>query len=220
MTESVYASLLNLSAGAFLVAAVLIVWRRDLHAMISLLAGQGLVLAAIPVVEGIHTHDHVLVGAGIGVVLVRAIVMPALLRRALGARAPQQREASPLVNTTASLLIAAALTVFSYAVTRPVVALDPSAATRALPAAFAVILIAIFVMTSRRKALSQAVGFLMLANGIAATAFLVTAGVPLIVELGASVDIVLAIAILAILIERVRRAFGATEVDQMRELQD
>jgi len=117
-------------------------------------------------------------------------------------------------------LITAGLTVLAYAVTRPIIALDPTEATRAVPAAFAVILIAVFVMVSRRRALSQAVGFLMLDNGIAATGFLITAGVPLIVELGASLDALFAVLVLGVLTGRMRRAFGDTDLDQLRELRD
>jgi hydrogenase-4 component E len=83
-----------------------------------------------------------------------------------------------------------------------------------------VILIALFVMVSRRRALSQAVGFLMLDNGIAATGFLTTAGVPLIVELGASLDALFAVLVLGVLTGRMRRAFGDTDLDQLRELRD
>ena len=114
----------------------------------------------------------------------------------------------PLVNTASSLLIAAVLTVVAFAVTRPVVDLEPDVTTAAVPAAFAVILIALFVMATRRHAVSQAAGFLMLDNGIAATAFLLTAGVPLIVELGASLDVLFAVIVIGVLTGRLRRTFG------------
>jgi hypothetical protein len=110
------------------------------------------------------------------------VVLPWLLARAVGAEPREQREATPLINTATSLLIAAALTVAAFAVSQPMANLEPSATTNAVPTAFGVILIALFVMTTRRHAVSQAAGFLMLDNGIAATAFLLTAGVPLIVE--------------------------------------
>ena len=66
----------------------------------------------------------------------------------------------------------------------------------------AVVLIALLVMVTRRHAVSQAAGFLMLDNGIAATAFLLTAGVPLIVELGASLDVLFAIIVIGVLTGR------------------
>ena len=62
--------------------------------------------------------------------MLRAVVLPWLLARAVGAEPHEQREATPLVNIAASLLIAAALTVAAYAVTRPLVEPGPSPATR------------------------------------------------------------------------------------------
>ena len=220
MTEIHYASVLDLAAGGLLLAAVLIVWRRDLRSIVRLLVVQGVALAAIPVIRGVHDQDWALVTVGLAVFALRAIVLPWLLARAVGAEPREQREATPLVNTTASLLIAAALTVVAFAVTRPVVDLDPGAATNAVPAAFAVILIALFVMVTRRHAISQAAGFLMLDNGIAATAFLLTAGVPLIVELGASLDVLFALIVIGVLTGRLRRTFGGADLDRLQELRD
>ena len=218
MTQATYSGVLNLAAGAFLLTAVLIVWRRELRAIVVLLAWQGLALAAIPLTEGIYQDDAALITVGLVVLLLRAVALPLLLARAIGTEARERRESTPLVNTTASLLVTASLTVLAYAVTRPVIALDPSPATRAVPAAFAVILIAVFVMVSRRRAVSQAVGFMMLDNGIAATAFLITAGVPVIVELGASLDVMFAVLVLGLLTGHMRRTFGGTDLDQLREL--
>ena len=218
MTQATYNGVLNLAAGAFLLAAVLIVWRRELRAIVALLAWQGLALAAIPLAEGIYQDEAALVLVGVVVLVLRAIVLPLLLVRAVGTEAHERRESTPLVNTTTSLLVTAGLTVLAYAVTRPIIALDPTPTTRAVPAAFAVILIAVFVMVSRRRALSQAVGFMMLDNGIAATAFLITAGVPLIVELGASLDVLFAVLVLGLLTGPMRRTFGDTDLDQLTEL--
>jgi hydrogenase-4 component E len=220
MTQTTYAGLLDLAAGAFLLTAVLIVWRRELRAIVRLLAWQGMALAAIPLVEGLHQQDGAIITVGVVVLLLKALVLPILLGRAVGTEDQERRESTPLVNTTASLLITAGLTVLAYAVTRPIIALDPTEATRAVPASFAVILVAVFVMVSRRRALSQAVGFLMLDNGIAATGFLITGGVPLIVELGASLDALFAVLVLGVLTGRMRRAFGDTDLDQLRELRD
>ena len=220
MTQATYTGVLDLAAGAFLLAAVLIVWHRDLRAIVRLLAWQGAALAALPITEGIYQRDAALVTVGIIVFLLRAVALPVLLARAVSAEDHERRESTPLVNTAASLLITAGLTVLAYAVTEPLIALSPSPGTRAVPAAFAVILVAVFVMVSRRRALSQAVGFLMLDNGITATAFLLTAGVPLIVELGASLDVLFAVAVLGLLTRHMRRTFGGTDLDQLRELRD
>jgi hydrogenase-4 component E len=67
---------------------------------------------------------------------------------------------------------------------------------------------------------SQAAGFLMLDNGIAVTAFLLTAGVPLIVELGASLDVLFAVLVIGVLTGRLTGVFGGAELDALQELHD
>ncbi|ABK65258.1 MULTISPECIES: hypothetical protein [Mycobacterium] len=220
MSDADFAILIDFAAGGLVLAAVLIVWRRDLRAIVGLLAWQGVALAAIPLVRGVHEADAALIVVGGAVLVLRAVVLPRLLARAVGAEQRDQRDATPLVNTATSLLIAAALTVVAFAVSQPIANLEPSATTNAVPAAFGVVLIALFVMTTRRHAVSQAAGFLMLDNGIAATAFLLTAGVPLIVELGASLDVLFAVIVIGVLTGRLRRAFGGADLDQLQELRD
>ena len=220
MNEATFTTFIDFAAGGLTLAAVLIVWRRDLRAIVRLLAWQGVAVAAIPIVRGLHDDDAALVVVGVAVLVLRAGILPWLLSRALAAEQQAQREATPLVNTATSLLITGALTVVAFATTGPLVDLEPNPVVNAVPAAFAVVLIALFVMTTRRHAVSQAAGFLMMDNGIAATAFLLTAGVPLIVELGVSLDVLFAVLVIGVLTGRLRRAFGGADLDQLQELCD
>lgn len=216
-----FVNMLDLAAGGVLLAAVLAVWRRDLSAIVrQLLVIQGIALAAIPIIRGLHDQDRALIAVGVGVLAVRAFLLPWLLARALGAERKERREAAPLVSNAASLLVVTALVVVAFIITGPVVALAPSSATIATPAAIATVLIALFMMATRRNAISQAVGLLILDNGIAATAFLLTAGVPLIVELGASLDVLFVLIVLGVLTGQLRKAFGGVDLDLLRELRD
>ncbi len=220
MTYNTFAVSVDLAAGGLLLAAVLIVWRRDLTAITRLLGWQGAALAAIPVLRGAYDGDAALIGVGVAVLVLRAAVLPRLLARAVSAEPQGRREATPLVNTATSLLITAGLTLAAFATTGALVNLQPAATTTAVPAATAVVLIALLVMVTRRHAVSQAAGFLMLDNGIAATAFLLTAGVPLIVELGASLDVLFAVIVIGVLTGRLSRTFGGADLDALQELHD
>ncbi|MFE0173296.1 hypothetical protein ACFWZ2_13335 [Streptomyces sp. NPDC059002] len=225
MSESLFTQLLDLACGAFLLAAVVVLWRRELAAIVRVFALQGVALAAIAVLLGVHEERWDVVGVGVGIGLLRAALLPYLIRRALialvaGRAHDEARETQPVVNVAASLLTAAALTLLAYAVARPLVELDPTPATRALPVGIAVLLIGFFVLVTRRRALAQVVGFLLLDNGITATAFLAASGVPLIVELGVSFDVLLAVLVLQLLTARMREAFGTTDIDDLRELRD
>ena len=220
MTDMSYPLLLDLAAGVFLLTAIGVLWRRQLASMIRLFGVQGAALAGIVAILGVHERHLELIPVAAGLGLLRAGVLPYLARRALGRAPAEARETRPLVNVAASLLAAAALTLLAYAVTRPLVALAPTPATAILPAAVAVVLIGFFTLVTRRRALSQLVGFLLLDNGITATAFLATAGVPLIVELGVSFDLLLVVLVLQVLTTRLRTTFGSTDLDELRELRD
>ncbi|MFI6356536.1 hypothetical protein ACIBJF_28615 [Streptomyces sp. NPDC050743] len=230
MSGDLYTQLLDLACGAFLLAAVVVLWRRELASIVRVFALQGVALAALAVLLGAHEERWDLIAVGLGIGALRAGVLPYLMRRALAAliqdrrrygdRGAETRETQPLVNVAASLLTAALLTLLAYAVARPLTELNPTPATRALPVGLAVVLIGFFVLVTRRRALAQVVGFLLLDNGITATAFLATSGVPLIVELGVSFDVLLAVLVLQILTTRMREAFGTTDIDDLRELHD
>ena len=219
MTSPGFTTALDLAAGALLLLAVLIVWRRGLRGMIVLLGLQGVALGLIPILTGAHASDFSLIGVGLGVLVLRSLVIPGVLLKLLAGDTPP-RETAPSVNTTASLLAAALLTTLAFAAGRPLVSLDPTPAVRAAPLGLAVVLLGVFVLVTRRRALSQVVGFLLCDNGITAVAFLLTAGVPLVVELGASLDVLLAVIVLQILGGRMRVKFGGTHLDELRELRE
>ena len=220
MTDTRYPLYLDLAAGLFLLSAIGVLWRRQLSSMIRLFGLQGAALAAVVAILGIHQQSLELILVAVGLGTLRAAVLPWLARRALGDSPAEPRETRPVVNVATSLLAAAALTLLAYAVAQPLVTLAPSPATTILPAALAVVLIGFFTLVTRRRALSQMVGFLLLDNGITATAFLATAGVPLIVELGVSFDLLLVVLVLQVLTTRLRTAFGTSDLDELQELHD
>jgi len=81
------------------------------------------------------------------------------------------------------------------------------------------VLIGFFVLVTRRRALSQLVGFLLMDTDHHGRV-LTTAGVGLVVELGVSLDVLLAVLVLQVLASRMRETFGDTDLDELRELHD
>lgn len=210
---------LDLLCGGILLTAVLILWRRELAAIVRLLALQGAFIAGLALVVAAQEGGVVPYLVALGLLGLKAFAIPMVLRRVL-ADSGEARETEPIVNVAASLLAAALLTLLAYVVSQPLVALAPSPATRALPVGVAVVLLGFFVLVTRRRALSQVVGFLLLDNGIATTAFLAASGVPLVVELGVSLDVLLVVLVLQILTARMRQTFGGTDLDELNELRD
>lgn len=220
MSDTVFVQLLDLACGALLLTAVLILWRRELTVIIRVFAVQGLALAVLVAVLAAHERSAELGAVAAGIAVLRAGVLPYLLRRALARGGEVRRETRPLVNVASSLLAAAVLTMLAYAVSPPLIALVPSPATQAIPVGLTVVLIGFFVLVTRRRALSQLVGFLLMDNGITAVGFLTTAGAGLVVELGVSLDVLLVVLVLQILTTRMRETFGDADLDELRELRD
>lgn len=218
-TDTTFVQLLDLGAGLVLVTSFATLWFRRLVTVARVIAVQGFALAAVGLVIGLHENEAEFVAVSAMVGVLRGLVLPWLILRAVRA-GDEQREVESLINVPASLLAASALTLIAYASTRNVVALSDSPQVRAIPIGVAVGLIGVLLIVSRRKAVLQIMGVLMLDNGIALVMFLGTSGVPLAVELGIASDVLLAIVIFQVLTSRIRNKFGGTDLDQMRELRD
>jgi len=219
VSDGTYAGVLALVAGLVLVCAVVTLWRRSLAAIVRVLAVQGLALGGVALVLGIHLHNDVLMVVAALAIVLQGVAIPTLLARVV-ARNPANRETAPIVNVPASLVGAGALTFLAYSVTGPIVALVPTVAGRLIPLGFATVLIGFFAMAVRRKAVSQIVGLLLVNNGIALIAFLATAGVPLVVEFGESLDVLLVVVLLRVIASQMGPKFGVLDLDQLQELHD
>jgi len=219
MSGSSYTQLLDLAAGLVLVCAILTLWRSDLRAITSILSIQGVALGVVAGVLAIHIHDGALAITAVIVFVVKGSVIPILIRQVVR-RDPGSREVSPLINVPASLAGAVVLVAIAFLASGKITALFPNPASRLAPIGIATVLVGFLVLVTRRKTVSQIVGLLLIDNGVALVAFLLTTGVPLVVELGASLDVLLVVVVLRVLATVMRTHFGAFDLDQMQELRD
>ena len=211
---------INLACGVLLLTAIGALWRRQVSALIPILVVQGIAMTSIAVLLASRHQDGgeaMVVAAVVGVL--KIIVIPLFLLR-VHRLVPDARETRPLANVASSLLAAAGLCMLAYAAARPFADAAVSPTASAAPVGLALVLIGFFLAATRRRAISQIVALLLIDNGIAATAFLATEGVPLIVELGVSADLVLLVLVLQVLSARLVATFGPTDLDDLRELHD
>jgi len=220
MATETYAQLVGLCTGVLLLSAVLLVWSRSLRAQVTLLAAQGVALAGLVMVLGVREHDAELVAVAGLVLVLKGVVLPGVLVRTVSRHGVDVREETPIINTTVSLITLSLLTMLAFLVSRPLSVLGEGPTTAAVPVGIALVLYGMVVLATRRHAVSQLLGFLMLDNGIATVAFLTAGGVPLIVELGASLDVLLVVLILQVLTSHIRTEFGEADLDDLSELRD
>jgi hydrogenase-4 component E len=219
MSTQTYQQLIATTTGLLLLTAVLQVWGRSIVRAIGLLVLQGIALAGLVLTVGVHAGEGTAPLVAVLLLVVKAVVMPwAMLRsaRLIGVT----REHSSRVNAAVELIGAAGLTLLAYAVSGPILGNRTDPASQAVPVGFSLVLLGFWQLLVRGSAITQLVGFLMLDNGIAAISFLTSGGLPLVVELGATLDVLLVVLILGVLVLRMQAEQGHIDISELRELRD
>ncbi len=215
--DSVFSQLSVMGSSLVLIFGIILLWRRSVTAYISAFTWQSAVLSGVTGIVAYFGHDHQLYWVAVVLFLLKAVVIPRLLKR-MELRFAAERELEPYVNTTTSLVISGLLVLFGYAITRPLVALSQLPTRAGMPLAMGLVLVSLFVMISRKKALTQVIGFLMLENGLALLAVLGTYGIPLIVELGVFLDVLMGFLVMQIFIYQIHETFESIDVEQLNRL--
>src|SRR5438093_5097349 len=195
----------------------LLLIRNSLSAQVRMFAVQSGVLSALAAVVAYFGGNAELFGIAVVFAIIKVIVIPNVLNRAV-AKIGIQRVVAPYLGTSATLAICAGLVVVAFYVMAPVTASNRLPTADGIPLAFAGVLIGFFTTVNRRRALTQILGFLMLENGIFMVALLATYGVPLIVEMGVFLDVLVAVLILEVFVYRIKHNFDSIEVSQMGAL--
>jgi hydrogenase-4 component E len=189
-----------------------------LRGVINATAIQGVCLGVLAIAAHAEVTVSV-VAVGVVTVAVKAVVIPRLLYKAVR-DAAIVRDVEPLVGLIPSLVIGALGTVSSviFASTLP---LTPSlAGSLILPASFATVLTGCIVLTTRRKAITQVVGYLILENGIFIMGLALLDALPFLVELGVLLDLFVAIFVMGIIINHVTRQFADADAAELATLKE
>jgi hydrogenase-4 component E len=189
-----------------------------LRSVIGASALQGVVLGVLTVTaHGELTAQAVLVACA--AVAIKGIVIPRLLHKAMRDVAIE-REVEPLIGFIPSLLAGALGTALAviFSETLPLLAVDRESLI--LPSSFATVLTGFIVLTTRRKAITQVVGYLILENGIFIMGLALLDAMPFLVEVGVLLDLFVAIFVMGIIINHISREFRSTDVARLSSLKE
>jgi hydrogenase-4 component E len=186
-------------------------------AFVRLLALQGVLLAAaagavVLAFPSLHGVSAVAITA-----LVKAVAVPLTFRYALR-RVGRAGGAEVVLSRKLTFVLAVALVLLAFYVTRPLAYAAGDLAPNALPTAVSLILLGLLTMATRRKALAQVAGLVILENGLYLTALAVTRGLPLAVELGVAVDILVGVLVMGLVAQQIERTFATIDTDRLRAL--
>jgi hydrogenase-4 component E len=214
--------LIDIFAAAILVTAFLVVSSRSLVFYIRLFALQSLFLGvvALLVVLG-YGETHILIAAVL-TIAVKAIAIPVVLSRVIE-RIHVRKEVDFSINIPASLLLCGGMVILADSVAHSILEAqraDAPAVSRVLSVSIAMMLIGLFIMMTRKKAITQIVGLLTMENGVFLSGLSITYGMPLIVEVGIFFDILVAVLILGVFIFRINKTFESISIDSLRSLRE
>ena len=129
-----------------------------------------------------------------------------------------RREIEPFVNVPASLLLCLGLTVVGYRVSLGMAGASQGVPHQVVGVALSMVLMGLFLMVTRRKALTQILALLTIENAVFLVAVGATSGMPLVVELGISFDVILAVLVLGVLVNRIVDRFESMDTSRLSNL--
>jgi hydrogenase-4 component E len=198
-----YAQLINLLAAVLLLLAFAMLSQRRVLSLIDLFAAQGAALAlSTAIVAWATGQRHLYWSAGLTLGL-KVLVLPWILRRLIH-RLDIEWEFERLINIPTTMLIGIVLVVFAFNLAVPIAELANTVTRSTLGIALACVMLSFLMMITRRKAISQVLGFLAMENGLFFAATSATYGMPMVVELGIALDVLVGVLILGVFFFQIR----------------
>ena len=210
---------INLLAALLLLIAFAMLSQRRILSLINLFALQGFVLALSTFVVAYSTAQHHLYYSAGLTLLLKVLVLPWLLHRLIR-KLNVRWDVETLINIPATMLVGIALVIFSFNLAAPIAQLAEGVTRGLVGIALASVLLSLLMMLTRRKAVSQVVAFLSLENGLFFAATSATQGMPLVVELGIALDVLVATFIFGIFFFQIRETFDSLDITHMEKLKD
>lgn len=198
-------------------ADFMILGTSRLTTCIRAIALQGLLLGALPLALAQRWSLRI-AALAIGSAIVKSLVLPWLLRRAIR-EAAVRREVEPRIGFTMSLVLGTAAVAIAFAVAQRL-PLPEGAGELLVPVALATVMMGFLALTTRAKAVTQVVGYLMLENGIYLFGLTSAERVPFLVEIGVLLDVFVAVFIMGIVVFHINREFDSISSTRLSELRD
>jgi len=219
MSASFTLQLLNALAALLLLLSFAMLSQRRIVTLVNLLAVQGAVLCAATLLLAWRTGEHHLYFSAVLTLALKVIFLPWLLHRLIR-RLAVYWDTEPMLHISGTMLLGLLVVVFSFGLAQPIAALASTATRNAIGIAVAVILLAFLTMITRRKAMSQVVGFLSMENGLFFGAMSATYGMPMVVELGVALDVLVAMLVLGVFFFQIREQFDSLDLHHLESLKE
>ena len=211
--------LINFLAALLLLIAFAMLSQRRILSLIYLFAWQGFVLAVSTTVVAYSTHQPHLYYSAFLTLVLKAFLLPWILHRLI-IRLNIKWDVETMINVPTTMLVGIALVIFAFNLAAPISQLADTITRSTLGIAMASVLLSFLMMITRRKAVAQVVGFLAMENGLFFAATSATYGMPMVVELGIALDVLVGTFIFGIFFFQIRETFDSLDIKNMEKLKE
>ncbi len=211
--------LINLFATLILLLSFAMISQRRVVSLVHLFMIQGAALVAASFLLGYVTRQPDLYVSGAITFVLKVLFIPWMLHRLIR-RLNVRWDVETLLNIPTTMLVGIALVIFSFSLALPISRLSDSIAGDALGIALACVLLSFMMMIIRTKAIPQVIGFLSMENGLIFAATTVTNGMPMIVEFGIALDVLVGVLILGVFMFQIREKFDSLDIHNLESLKE
>jgi hydrogenase-4 component E len=209
----------NLLGALLLILAFAMISQRRILSLIHLFTVQGATLVLATTVVGYVTHQpHLYLSAAV-TFLLKVLLIPWLLHRVID-RLNIRWDVETLINIPTTMLIGILVVIFAFNLAIPISRLSSTLAGGTLGIALACVLLSFLMMITRAKAVPQVIGFLAMENGLFFAATSATYGMPMVVELGIALDVLIGVLILGVFMFQIREQFDSLDIRHLEKLKE
>lgn len=217
--NALLAQFINLLGAVLLMLAFAMIAQRRVLSLIQLYTLQGAVLVlSTVVVASVTNQSHLYASAGITFAL-KVVLIPWLLHRVVE-RLHIESEVETLINIPTTMLIGILIVIVSFNLALPIAALSSTLSRGTIGIGLASVLLSFLMMITRAKAVPQVIGFLAMENGLFFAATSATYGMPMVVELGIALDVLIGVLILGVFIFQIREQFDSLDIRHLERLKE
>lgn len=211
--------LINLCAAVLLLLGFAMLTQRRILSLINLFATQGFVLCVSTVLVAALTGQTHLYGSAALTLALKVFALPWILHRLIR-KLNVKWDVETLLNIPTTMLIGIVLVILAFNLAAPISRLAGTVTGATLGIALASILLSFLMMITRSKAVPQVIGFLAMENGLFFAATGAVYGMPMVVELGIALDVLVAALILGIFIFEIRERFDTLDTRHLEKLKE
>jgi hydrogenase-4 component E len=211
--------LINFLAALLLLIAFAMLSQRRILSLIYLFAWQGFILALSTTVVAYSTHQPHLYYSAFLTLVLKAFLLPWILHRLI-IRLNIKWDVETMINVPTTMLVGIALVIFAFNLAAPISQLADTITRSTLGIAMASVLLSFLMMITRHKAVAQVVGFLAMENGLFFAATSATYGMPMVVELGIALDVLVGTFIFGIFFFQIRETFDSLDIKNLEKLKE